>query len=87
VPRDADRNYVIVRGPDADRHVKLLIQFAVEGSLSSAFSHPTGKITIGDAASWRGIDEKAIEKIDGTGVSGLRWYRISGRQAARSAGA
>jgi len=49
------------RGPDADRHVKLLIQFAVEGSLSSAFSHPTGKITIGDAASWRGIDEKAIE--------------------------
>jgi hypothetical protein len=27
------------RGPDADRYVKLLIQFAVEGSLSGAFSH------------------------------------------------
>src|SRR5437762_9553472 len=26
------------RGPDADRHVKLLIQFAVEGSLSGAHS-------------------------------------------------
>jgi len=38
VPRDADRNYVIVRGTDADRHVKLLIQFAVEGSLSGAYS-------------------------------------------------
>src|SRR6266481_430909 len=29
------------RGPDADRHVKLLIQFAVEGSLSGAYSHHT----------------------------------------------
>src|SRR6266568_7441593 len=28
------------RGPDADRHVKLLSQFAVEGSLSGAYSHP-----------------------------------------------
>ena len=28
------------RGPDADRHVKLLIQFAVEGSLSGAYSQP-----------------------------------------------
>jgi hypothetical protein len=28
------------RGPDADRRVKLLIQFAVEGSLSGAYSHP-----------------------------------------------
>jgi hypothetical protein len=27
------------RGPDADRHVKLLIQFALEGSLSGAYSH------------------------------------------------
>ena len=27
------------RGPDADRHVKLLIQFAVEGSLSGSNSH------------------------------------------------
>jgi hypothetical protein len=26
------------RGPDADRHVKLLIQFAVEGSISGAYS-------------------------------------------------
>ena len=34
------------RGPDADRHVKLLIQFAVEGSLSGAYSqtaHPTAE--------------------------------------------
>ena len=38
MPRDADRNYVIVRGPDADRRVKLLIQFAVDGSLSGAYS-------------------------------------------------
>jgi hypothetical protein len=29
------------RGPDADRYVKLLIQFAVEGSLSGAYSHPS----------------------------------------------
>jgi hypothetical protein len=28
------------RGPDADRHVKLLIQFAVKGSLSGTYSHP-----------------------------------------------
>jgi hypothetical protein len=27
-----------VRGPNADRRVKLLIQFAVEGSLSSVYS-------------------------------------------------
>ena len=27
------------RGPDADRHVKLLIQFAVKGSPSGAYSH------------------------------------------------
>ena len=27
------------QGPDADRHVKLLIQFAVERSLASAYSH------------------------------------------------
>jgi hypothetical protein len=27
------------RGPDAARHVKLLIQFAVEGALSGAYSH------------------------------------------------
>ena len=32
------------RGPDADRRVKLLIQFAVEGSLSSAHSQePLGR--------------------------------------------
>lgn len=29
------------RGPDADRYVKLLIQFAVEGSLSGAYSQPS----------------------------------------------
>ena len=27
-------------GSDADRHVKLLSQFAVEGPLSGAYSHP-----------------------------------------------
>ena len=32
----------LARGPDADRHVKLLIQFAVEGSLSGAYSHVCG---------------------------------------------
>jgi hypothetical protein len=30
------------RGPDADRHVKLLSQFATEGSLSGAYSHFDG---------------------------------------------
>jgi len=34
------------RGPDADRHVKLLIQFAVEGSLSGAYSHTSDEIRI-----------------------------------------
>jgi len=32
------------RGPDADRHVKLLIQFAVEGSLSGAYSHSVADV-------------------------------------------
>ena len=35
------------RGPDADRHVKLLIQFAVEGSLSGAYSQPYREDEIG----------------------------------------
>ena len=34
------------RGPDADRHVKLLIQFAVEGSLSGAYSQPNKLIAL-----------------------------------------
>jgi CubicO group peptidase (beta-lactamase class C family) len=29
------------RGPDADRRLELLIQFAVEGSLSGAYSQPS----------------------------------------------
>ena len=33
----------LARGPDADRHVKLLIQFAVKGSLSGAYSHNTDR--------------------------------------------
>ena len=33
------------RGPDADRRVKLLIQFAVEGSLSGAYSQRRVKHT------------------------------------------
>jgi hypothetical protein len=32
------------RGPDADRHVELLSQFAVEGALSGAYSHDCGHI-------------------------------------------
>jgi hypothetical protein len=32
------------RGPDADRHVKLLSQFAVEGSLSGAYSQLDARI-------------------------------------------
>src|SRR5450432_2878096 len=35
------------RGPDADRHVKLLIQFAVVGSLSGAYSQIGFEATIG----------------------------------------
>jgi hypothetical protein len=34
------------QGPDADRHVKLLSQFAVEGSLSGAYSHTLRRNTI-----------------------------------------
>ena len=41
------------RGPDADRHVKLLSQFAVEGSLSGAYSQSG----VRDApAAWRGTE-------------------------------
>jgi hypothetical protein len=35
------------RGPDADRHVKLLIQFAVEGSLSGAYSQSAVTSSLG----------------------------------------
>jgi hypothetical protein len=35
---DEDIQCESARGPDADRGVKLLIQFAVEGSLTSAYS-------------------------------------------------
>jgi|SRR5450432_1949660 hypothetical protein len=34
------------RGPDADRHVKLLIQFAVERSLSGAYSRSTAVMSL-----------------------------------------
>src|SRR4029453_18478417 len=34
------------RGPDADRHVKLLSQFAVEGALSGAYSHAVLAVAI-----------------------------------------
>jgi hypothetical protein len=34
------------RGPDADRHVKLLIQFAVEGSLSGAYPQADSLILV-----------------------------------------
>src|SRR6266542_168254 len=37
------------RGPDADRRAKLLIQFAVEGSLSGAYSHGESLKAIGRA--------------------------------------
>jgi hypothetical protein len=40
VPRDADRNYVIVWGPDADRHAKLLIHLAMEGRIASSIMLP-----------------------------------------------
>ena len=39
-PRDADRNYVIVWGPDADRHAKLLIHLAMEGRIASSIMLP-----------------------------------------------
>jgi hypothetical protein len=63
------------RGPDADRHVKLLIQFAVEGSLSGAYSQST-------AEGWRdimirnglyAISSKVLDGVEGvvTGVSVL----------------
>jgi hypothetical protein len=47
------------RGPDADRYVKLLIQFAVKGSLSGAYSHSGFFIEYGwggrviDPATWQ----------------------------------
>jgi hypothetical protein len=34
------------RGPDADRHVKLLIQFTVGGSLSGAYSQCSDIFTL-----------------------------------------
>ncbi len=34
------------RGPDADRHVKLLSQFAVEGSLSGAYSQASANLPV-----------------------------------------
>ena len=50
------------RGPDADRHVKLLSQFAVEGSLSGAYSHIAADSAYGSAEmlGWL-VDERAIE--------------------------
>ena len=48
------------RGPDADRHVKLLIQFAVEGSLSGAYSQRsplTEPPTVIDVAYWHETDQ------------------------------
>ena len=71
MPRDADRNYVIVRGPDADRHVKLLIQFSVEGSLSGAYSqtaHPTAEWIanqLTQACGWEQIPRYLIRDRDG----------------------
>jgi hypothetical protein len=41
------------RGPDADRRVKLLIQFAAEGSLSGAYSQ---RITRWETAVFPAID-------------------------------
>jgi hypothetical protein len=40
------------RGPDVDRHVKLLIQFAVEGAgmLRRRFRHMPGRLKPGNAA-------------------------------------
>ena len=43
------------RGPDADRHVKLLSQFAVEGSLSGAYSQ-LRSISVALALTGRQID-------------------------------
>src|SRR5579863_1208573 len=42
------------RGPDADRHVKLLIQFAVEGSLSGAYSQ---WVRLGEAPTAQHVEE------------------------------
>jgi hypothetical protein len=46
------------RGPDADRHVKLLIQFVVKGLLSGAYSQASfivGGLKVVEERSWQTI--------------------------------
>jgi hypothetical protein len=59
------------RGPDADRRVKLLIQFAVEGSLSGAYSHMAA----------RHDDDKPVN-AEGEGLQSLDASRVGGHQHA-----
>ena len=73
------------RGPDADRRVKLLIQFAVEGALSGAYSHigsvqlASGRFAMIDdglgfsLVPWRPFIEKEI----GRKVMGVRGTDVS----------
>ena len=53
------------RGPDADRHVKLLIQFAVEGALSGAYSHSNRVAPLRCQFELQAV---AVEKVEGCRV-------------------
>jgi hypothetical protein len=65
------------RGPDADRHIKLLIQFAVEDSLSCAYSQEDAGSS--DGPSWKVTaprHENASKASFGNPVTGLVLSRI-----------
>jgi hypothetical protein len=62
------------RGPDADRHVKLLIQFAVEGSLSGAYSHRSAVL--------EGLAGLGYEVTEGMSTAWVNGGRVVLRKAA-----
>ena len=74
------------RGPDADRHVKLLIQFAVEGSLSGAYSQSAVSVALTRQMLWRfaGAPEPfGLLAIDGA-ISRERGSHADVREGAAS---
>src|SRR6266700_6516571 len=60
------------RGPDADRHVKLLSQFAVEGSLSGAYAHSLPSMVALGAADTANVVCPAASHVDQLGRSFIR---------------
>src|SRR3954469_11827054 len=60
------------RGPDADRHVKLLIQFAVEESLSGAYSQPMHHLFARGVLTFSLMERTEIGEVSRAGRSGGR---------------